>query len=68
VRDMHMTIEEAIQAATLGGAAALQRSDVGRLSIGSAADLLVLNAPSYTHFAYRPGVPLIARTIIGGHA
>jgi imidazolonepropionase len=67
VRDMHMTIEEAIQAATLGGAVALQRTDVGRLSIGSAADLLVLNAPSFTHFAYRPGVPLVAQTIIGGH-
>lgn len=66
VRDMHMTIEEAIQAATVGGAAALQRSDLGRLSIGSPADVLVLNAPSYTHFAYRPGVPLVAHTLVGG--
>jgi imidazolonepropionase len=67
VRDMHMTIEEAIQAATLGGATALQRTDVGRLAVGSAADLILLNAPSYTHFAYRPGVPLVAQPIIGGH-
>jgi imidazolonepropionase len=66
VRDMHMTIEEAIQAATLGGAAALQRSDVGHLTVGSAGDLIVLNAPSYTHFAYRPGVPLVAHAILGG--
>ena len=66
VRDMHMTIEEAIRAATLGGAAALRRTDIGRLSVGSAADLLVLNAPSYTHFAYRPGLPLVDRTIVGG--
>jgi imidazolonepropionase len=67
VRDMHMTIEEAIQAATLGGATALQRTDVGRLAVGSAADLILLNAPSYTHFAYRPGVPSVAQPIIGGH-
>ena len=66
VREMHMTIDEAIQAATVGGAAALRRTDVGRLSVGSPANLLVLNAPSYTHFAYRPGLPLVAKTIVGG--
>ncbi len=66
VRDMRMTIEEAVQAATIGGAAALQRDDVGRLSVGSVADLLVLNAPSYAHFAYRPGIPLVAKTIVSG--
>ncbi len=66
VRDMHMTIEEAIRAATVGGAAALRRTDVGRLSPGCPGDLIVLNAPSYTHFAYRPGVPLVAKTLVGG--
>jgi imidazolonepropionase len=67
VRDMNMTIEEAIRSATIGGAAALQRPDIGRLSIGSSGDLVVLNAPSYTHFAYRPGVPLVAQAIVSGH-
>ncbi len=66
VRDMHMTIEEALQAATLGGAKALRRTDIGHLAPGARADLAILNAPSYTHFAYRPGVPLIAQTILGG--
>jgi imidazolonepropionase len=66
VRDMHMTAEEAVVAATLGGAKALRRTDVGRLSIGARADALVLAAPSYTHLVYRPGVPLIAATILGG--
>jgi imidazolonepropionase len=63
VRDMHMTPEEALLAATLGGAKALQRDDVGRLVPGARADLVVLEAPSYTHLVYRPGVPLV-RTVI----
>jgi imidazolonepropionase len=66
VRDLRMTAEEALRAATLGGAAALQRADVGRLTPGSRADLVVLDAPSYTHLVYRPGVPLVARTLVGG--
>ncbi len=63
VRDMNMTIEEAIQAATIGGAAALRRLDVGAISTGQRADMVVLAAPSYHHLVYRPGVPLIDRTI-----
>ena len=61
VRDMHMTIEEAVLAATVGGAAALRRPDLGRLSVGSRADAILLDAPSYTHLVYRPGMPLIDR-------
>ncbi len=63
VREMHLTIEEAVWAATAGGAAALRRTDVGRLSPGSRADAVILDAPSYTHLAYRPGVPLVWETI-----
>ncbi len=63
VRDMNMTINEAVQAATLGGAVALRRTDVGRLSPGSAGHLVVLEAPSHHHLAYRPGVPLVRQTI-----
>jgi imidazolonepropionase len=66
VRDMGMTAEEALEAATLGGARALQRSDVGRLSPGARADAVVLAAPSYSHLIYRPGVPLVAATLVGG--
>lgn len=66
VRDMHMTADEALLAATAGGAAALQRTDVGRLTPGSRADLVVLDAPSYTHLVYRPGVPLVLATFVGG--
>ena len=63
VRDMHLTIDEAVAAVTTGGAAALQRSDVGRLRPGSAGHAVILDAPSHHHLAYRPGVPLIRRTI-----
>ncbi len=59
VREMRMTPAEALWAATAGGAAALRRGDVGHLGIGARADLAVVDAPSYRHLAYRPGVPLV---------
>ena len=62
VRDMGMTVAEALRAATLGGAEALRRDDVGHLRPGARADYAVLDAPSYVHLAYRPGVPLVVRT------
>lgn len=61
VRDMGMTPAEALWAATAGGAAALQRTDVGRITVGARADLVQLSTPSYVHLAYRPGVPLVDR-------
>jgi len=66
VRDMNMTIEEALAAATAGGARALRRDDVGRLTPGARADAVVLDAPSYSHLVYRPGVPLVAATVSRG--
>ncbi|MCI0157322.1 imidazolonepropionase [Leifsonia shinshuensis] len=62
VRDMDMTVPEAVRAATLGGAEALRRDDVGHLRPGARADYVVLDAPTYVHLAYRPGVPLVAST------
>jgi imidazolonepropionase len=58
VLQMRMTVEEAVRAATLGGARALRRDDIGVLRPGARADVHVLDAPSTTHLAYRPGVPL----------
>ncbi len=66
VRDLRMTTDEALQAATIGGARALQRNDVGAIAVGKRADLVILNAPSYTHLVYRPGVPLIHQVIEAG--
>ena len=60
VREMGLTPGQALYAATAGGAMALRRSDVGRLVVGAKADLTALDAPSYLHLAYRPGVPIAA--------
>jgi imidazolonepropionase len=61
VRDMRMTPDEAVWAATLGGARALRRDDVGALRPGARADAIALAAPSHLHLAYRPGVSLVER-------
>lgn len=67
VLQMRMTVPEAVLAATYGGARALRRDvhstqggrePVGTLRPGARADLHVLDAPSATHLAYRPGMPL----------
>ncbi len=61
VREMRMSPAEALWSATSGGARALRRDDVGHLGIDASADLVVLDAPSYVHLAYRPGVPLVSQ-------
>ncbi|GIE52410.1 imidazolonepropionase [Amorphoplanes nipponensis] len=66
VREMRMTPAEALWAATAGGARALRRDDVGVLRPGARADLAVLDAPSFLHLAYRPGVPLISTVLHNG--
>jgi imidazolonepropionase len=66
VREMGMHPDDALMAATLGGAKALRRNDIGSLDLGNSADLVVLNAPNHLHLSYRPGVNLIEKTIING--
>lgn len=63
VREMGMTPAEALWSVTAGGARALDRDDVGVLAPGRRAHLVVLDAPSYLHLAYRPGVPLVAEVV-----
>jgi imidazolonepropionase len=62
VLQLHLTIDEALRAATRGGARALGRDPdadgIGALVVGGRADLQVLDAPSVSHLAYRPGVPV----------
>ncbi|NHI20160.1 imidazolonepropionase [Phycicoccus endophyticus] len=66
VRELAMTAAEALVAATVGGARALRREDVGRVAVGARADLAVLDAPSHEHLAYRPGMPLAAALELPG--
>ena len=62
VLQMGLTVEEAVWAATAGGAAALRRSDsIGAISPGYRAHLHAIDAPSVSHFAYRPGMDLTYR-------
>ena len=60
VREMRMTPAEALWSATAGGAAALRR-DRRRAPRrrGARPTSPSLDAPSYLHLAYRPGVPLV---------
>ncbi len=66
VRDLRMTADEALMAATLGGAKALRRDDIGHLSPGARADAVLLDAASHVDLVYRPGVPLIGEVFIAG--
>lgn len=68
VRELGMTPGEALWAATAGGARALRRDDIGMIAPGFLADLVVLDAPSHVHLAYRPGVPLISMVVLQGGA
>ena len=68
VLQMRLSLDEAIRAATRGGALALRRSDVGHLAVGARADLHVLEAPAAIHLAYRPGMPLTHRVLRAGRA
>lgn len=66
VRELGLTPTEALHAATLGGAWSLRRADVGHLRVGARADLVLLDAPSHVHLAYRPGVPLVRQVVLAG--
>ncbi|WPF65640.1 MULTISPECIES: imidazolonepropionase [unclassified Corynebacterium] len=78
VLQQHLSLDEAIAAATSGGARALRRHDVGggrdaqgrpakgTLAVGAAADLHVLDTPHAIDLAYRPGMPLTWRTYVAG--
>lgn len=66
VRDMGFTVDQALWAATLGGARALRAEGIGSLEVGNFADFAILDAPSHVYLAYRPGVQLVAETYVHG--
>jgi imidazolonepropionase len=64
---MDLTIEEAITALTLNGAAALDRADtVGSLDIGKKGDAVLLEHPSYHFLPYHMGVNTVEKVIKNG--
>jgi imidazolonepropionase len=63
VREMGMSVDEALWAVTLGGATALRRNDVGNLSVGARADVVILDAPRAAHLAYRPSAPIVREVL-----
>ena len=65
VRELGLTPAQALFAATAGAARSLRREDIGRLVVGARPDLAVLDAPSYLHLAYRPGVPIASTLALG---
>lgn len=66
VVQMGLTSEQAVHAATRGGAMSLELPDHGLITPGSAGDLVVLDAPSPNHLAYRPATNLAWKTIKSG--
>jgi imidazolonepropionase len=64
--ELRLSAEEAIRAATAGGAAALRRPELGRLTVGSAGDLVVLAGETYADLAYHPGMDRIAAVVADG--
>ena len=66
-RYMRLTPAEAIAAATINAAAALDLADrVGSLTVGKQADLIALEIPSYRHLGYRYGTNLVKWVMRGG--
>ena len=66
IREMGFSPEQALWSATMGGAKALRRTDVGSVAVGQSADLVILDAPSYLHLGYRPGVDLVNQVFKSG--
>jgi imidazolonepropionase len=64
--EMGLTVEEAVFASTRGGALSLGLDDHGWLAPGAVADLVVLDAPSESHLAYRPATNVVWQTIKRG--
>lgn len=61
-----MSADEAVQAATAGGAAALGRTDIGHLRPGAGGDLAVLDGDHWVDLAYHPGMPAVAAVVKDG--
>ncbi|MBW3667601.1 MAG: imidazolonepropionase [Actinobacteria bacterium] len=61
-----LTVDEAIRAATWGGAQSLRLDDIGQLHVGARGDLVVLDTDDWVDLAYRPGSHLVADVVKDG--
>jgi len=66
-RALKLTPAQAIAAATINAAQAIQRADrIGSLEPGKQADLLVLTVPDYRQLGYRFGTNLVSKVVKRG--
>lgn len=66
-RSLKLTPAQAIAAATINSAFAIARADqIGSLTAGKQADLLILHSPDYHHLGYRFGTNLVQTVIKRG--
>ena len=64
---MNMTVEEAVSAFTINGAAALNRAEtIGSIDIGKKGDIVILEFPSYKYIPYHLGVSCVEKVIKNG--
>ena len=61
-----MSADEAVRAATWGGAQALRRDDIGHLATGAAADMVVIDGEHWVDLAYHPGMDVIRNVVKAG--
>ncbi len=61
-----MSADEAVLAATLGGARALHRDDIGHLEVGARADMVVIDGDHWVDLAYHPGMDVVAHVTKDG--
>jgi len=64
---MDLTVEEAVTALTLNGAAAIDRADtVGSIDVGKSGDIIILEFPTYNYIPYHIGVSAVEKVVKQG--
>ena len=67
ILQMRMTTEEALTAATINAAHAIERAkEIGSLEVGKKADIVIFDAPNHKFFSYHYGVNLAEKIFKNG--